>query len=167
MAIVGFDPNLLLSFYQAQLPVSSSPNAPSTPAASTANPSATANDAPPWQAPQLAPSAMDAKVLATTNFLDTSKVPQLLANNNFTGNQTITGNLTATGTITGGTVNATTGFDIGGSPFAFGSSTQGNVFLGFAGNFAVTGVGNTATGYTALLFNTTGNYNTANGFNAL
>jgi hypothetical protein len=35
--------------------------------------------------------------------VDTTKVPQLAANNNFTGNQSVTGNLSATGSITGQT----------------------------------------------------------------
>jgi len=37
--------------------------------------------------------------------VDTTKVPQLAANNNFTGNQSVTGNLSATGSITGQTAN--------------------------------------------------------------
>jgi hypothetical protein len=79
---VGFDPNLLLGFYQAKLTSSlSTPSAQAsaaaTPAssASAAKKSATANDSPPWEAPQTDQNAMDAKVLATTNFLDTSNVP--------------------------------------------------------------------------------------------
>ncbi len=75
MAIIGFDSNLLLNFYQASLSVSSSPNSAAAPGATSAKPSATANDLPPWQAPKLAQSTLDAKVLATTNFLDTSHVP--------------------------------------------------------------------------------------------
>lgn len=75
MAIVGFDSNLLLNFFQAQLPVSRSPIAAAGSTAPGARPSATANDVPPWQATHLAQSALDAKVLATTNFLDTSHVP--------------------------------------------------------------------------------------------
>jgi hypothetical protein len=77
---VGLDPNVLLSFYQSKLT-----NAVSTPTAqalsgatsssATASKSATAKDAPPWEAPQPNQNAQDAKVLATTNFLDTSNVP--------------------------------------------------------------------------------------------
>jgi hypothetical protein len=76
---VGLDPNLLLSFYQAKLGATATPanNAASSALSGLANKqaSATAKDAPPWQAPQLNQNAMDAKVLATTNFLDTSNVP--------------------------------------------------------------------------------------------
>ena len=79
VAIQSFDPNLLLSFFQAQLPVASSTpaaNAVTPPTGTgTANNSATANDLPPWQAPQPSQQAEDAKVLSTTNFLNTSNVP--------------------------------------------------------------------------------------------
>jgi hypothetical protein len=91
------------------------------------------------------------------------------ANNVFAGNASF-----------GGTVNAGSGFNIGGSAFAFGSSGMGNAFLGFAGNTTTTGglntaigryalnsnssgTDNVATGYNALYNNTTGNYNTATG----
>jgi len=78
---IGLDPNVLLSFYQAKL--TSSVSTPSAQAlsgttnsgATTNSTSATANDAPPWEAPQPDQNAEDAKVLATTNFLDTSNVP--------------------------------------------------------------------------------------------
>jgi hypothetical protein len=88
-----------------------------------------------------------------------------LGANNFTGNEGVTGNVTASGEVQGGVVNATTSFDIGGLAFAFGSDQ--NAFLGFAGNSAMTGQGNTATGYQSLYFNTSGSFNTANGLNAL
>ena len=77
---IGLDPNVLLSFYQAKLTSSvSTPAAQATAGAiasttSKAN-SATANDSPPWEASQPDQNAMDAKVLSTTNFLDTSNVP--------------------------------------------------------------------------------------------
>jgi hypothetical protein len=67
----------------------------------------------------------------------------------------------ATGAVNSGVVNATTSFDIGGTPFAFGAYLGGNVFLGFAGNSAMTGGGNTASGGGALSSNTTGGNNTA------
>jgi len=73
----GLDSSTLLSFYQTQLNSSASAVAARNainPQTSKAN-SATANDAPPWQAPQLSANAQTAKVLATTNFLDTSNVP--------------------------------------------------------------------------------------------
>jgi hypothetical protein len=93
--------------------------------------------------------------------IDTTVVPQLDAANTFTGNQTVNGNVTATNvtattTVSGGVVNATTSFDIGGAPFAFGNGGNGNAFLGFAGNFTTTGTDNTASGAGALGADTTG-----------
>jgi hypothetical protein len=66
-----------------------------------------------------------------------------------------------------GNVNAATGYDLGGTPFAFGSYANGNVFLGFAGNSTTTGTTNTASGYQALASNTSGQQNTASGYKAL
>ena len=45
-----------------------------------------------------------------------------------------------------GSVSATTNYEIGGKPFAFGSVTNSNAFLGFAGNSTTTGTGNTGVG---------------------
>ncbi len=87
--------------------------------------------------------------------------------NNFSGNQTVNGSLTATGTVNGGVLNATTSFDLGGVPFAFGSLGSANAFFGFAGNIGTTSGGNTATGYIALNADTTGSDNTATGYGAL
>ena len=80
MAITGLDPSALLGFYQAQLSAS-----PSSIAAASAQAaqlragahknSATAKDNPPWNTPNTNNAKQDAKVLGTTNFLDTSKVP--------------------------------------------------------------------------------------------
>jgi len=98
---------------------------------------------------------------STTLNLDTTKVPLLSASNTFTGNQTVNGNLSATGVVTGSS------YQIGNSLFAYGSYSNGNAFLGFAGNTATTGVSNTAIGEAALASNTTGYSNTASGSNAL
>jgi hypothetical protein len=93
--------------------------------------------------------------------VDTTKIPQLHANNTFTGNQTVNGNVTATGAVTGSS------FQIGNRRFAFGSAASENVFLGFAGNTSTTGSTDTAVGYEALFNNTSGNGNTATGSLAL
>jgi trimeric autotransporter adhesin len=97
-----------------------------------------------------------------------------LGTNTFTGNQTVNGNvtatnLTATGTVTGSVVNATTGFDLGGNLFGWGSPGNYNAFLGFAsGNpSSNTGGFNTGTGAQALYSNQGGSYNTATGTGAL
>src|SRR5215469_16932185 len=82
---VGFDPNLLLSFYQSQLTTSAALAAPSslanaagtTGSGASSKASATAQDAPPWEATPPDQNTMDAKVLSTTDFLDTSNVPVL------------------------------------------------------------------------------------------
>jgi endosialidase-like protein len=97
----------------------------------------------------------------TTLNLDTTKVPQLAANNTFTGTQTVNGNLSATGFVSG------SAFQIGSNLFAFGSYANGNAFLGFAGTTSTTGTWNTATGYQALASNTTGLDNTAAGYENL
>src|SRR3984885_3033097 len=93
--------------------------------------------------------------------LNTSKVPQLAAANTFTGTQTVNGNLSATGSGSG------SGFDIGSNPFAFGSFSNSNAFLGFAGNATMTGDYNIASGFQSLLNNTTGFENTASGYLSL
>ena len=75
----GIDPSVLLGFYQSQL--FSSPSslaaarAQQQQFAATRNTSATASDNPPWNTPTPTNAHQDAKVLGTTNFLDTSKVP--------------------------------------------------------------------------------------------
>ena len=93
--------------------------------------------------------------------LDLTQVPLLASANTFTGNQTVNGNLSATGAITG------SAFQIGANLFAFGSSANGNSFLGFAGNTTTTGTANVAVGYQALPSNTTGSSNVAVGRFAL
>jgi Chaperone of endosialidase len=66
-----------------------------------------------------------------------------------------------------GSVSAKTSFNIGSTPFAFGSVSNTNAFLGFAGNSTTTGTGNTGVGSSALSANTTGADNTALGASAL
>jgi len=104
---------------------------------------------------------------AVTLNLDTTKVPLLAANNSFTGNQSIAGNLTASGTASAGSVNAVNSFSLGGWLFGFGSKTNRNAFLGFAGNISTTGGASTAIGFQALYSDTGGYLNTATGFEAL
>ena len=66
-----------------------------------------------------------------------------------------------------GVINATTGFKLAGSLFAFGAAGGNNAFLGFAGNSTMTGTYNIASGRMALHSNTTGSFNTADGVYAL
>jgi|HubBroStandDraft_6_1064221.scaffolds.fasta_scaffold01998_6 hypothetical protein len=65
-----------------------------------------------------------------------------------------------------GAINAVS-FEIGGTPFAFGSVSKNNALLGFSGNLTMTGTFNTGSGANALFTNTTGSFNTAAGFQAL
>jgi len=80
MAITGLDSSIILGFYQAQL--SASPSSLAASAAqraqlqsSTKINGATSKDNPPWNTPNTNDAKQDAKVLSTTNFLDTSNVP--------------------------------------------------------------------------------------------
>jgi hypothetical protein len=66
-----------------------------------------------------------------------------------------------------GSVSASTNYEIGGTPFAFGSVANTNAFLGFAGNSTTTGTGNIGVGTSALSADTTGKSNTAVGASAL
>jgi hypothetical protein len=93
--------------------------------------------------------------------VNAAQVPLLSSSNTFTGNQTVNGNLSATGVVTG------SGFQIGSNLFDYGSYTNENAFLGFAGNTATTGALNTASGFGALTSDTTGSDNTASGIYAL
>jgi len=79
-----------------------------------------------------------------------------------TGSETVGANLTAAGVVTGSS------FQIGSNLFGYGSYTSGNAFFGFAGSGTngSTGEYNTASGYQALL-NNTGYDNTASGAYAL
>jgi hypothetical protein len=78
-SIGGIDSSVLLGLYQSQLASSPSAiaaaNMQQAQLAATQNNSATANDNPPWNTPNTNDSAEDARVLGTTNFLDTSNVP--------------------------------------------------------------------------------------------
>jgi hypothetical protein len=49
-----------------------------------------------------------------------------------------------------GAVNAATSFNLGGTPFAYGTLAHGNAFFGFSGNSTTTGGDNTASGVQAL-----------------
>jgi hypothetical protein len=80
MAIGGIDSSVLLGYYQSQLAASPSAIAAASAqaaqlAASTNKSTATAADNPPWNTPNTNDAKQDAKVLGTTNFLDTSNVP--------------------------------------------------------------------------------------------
>jgi len=68
--LTSFDPSTLLGYYQSKLPV-----APQQSTGVSQTKSATTNDNPPWEATPPAQESRDAQVLATTDFLDTSKVP--------------------------------------------------------------------------------------------
>jgi len=66
-----------------------------------------------------------------------------------------------------GTINAKTSYNLGGGVFAIGNGSEGNAFLGFAGNSTTTGTDNTATGAGALEKDTSGSDNNAYGQAAL
>lgn len=66
-----------------------------------------------------------------------------------------------------GTVNAASGFNLWGAPFASGSAALNNLFVGGGGNSTMTGVANLAFGSGTLLKDTTGYYNTAMGDDTL
>jgi len=66
-----------------------------------------------------------------------------------------------------GGINSSTGYNLGGQPFAFGSSPNANAFFGFAGNVTMSGGNNLGAGQFALGSNTQGQSNVATGFEAL
>ncbi len=78
-SIGGIDSSVLLGLYQSQLAASPSAiaaaNMQQQQLAATQAQGATAADNPPWNTPNTNDAAQDAKVLGTTNFLDTSNVP--------------------------------------------------------------------------------------------
>ena len=73
VGLSGLDPSLLLSYYQTQLTAGTA--TPTATATAGQTSSATANDVPPWTETQPSQIAEQAKVLNTTDFLDTSNVP--------------------------------------------------------------------------------------------
>jgi len=96
--------------------------------------------------------------------LDTTKVPQLNTANTFTGNMTVAGSvdvgsLSVSGQVSAGSIFTNGAYYVQDFPFAFGSNSLGNAFLGFAGNMNATGGGNTGIGLDALssLVSGTGN----------
>jgi hypothetical protein len=69
-SIVSFDPSLLINYYTAKLPMAPSQTATTL---ASSKPSATANDAPPWEATSSpTQQAQDAQVLSTTKFVNLS-----------------------------------------------------------------------------------------------
>ena len=95
--------------------------------------------------------------------LDSTKVPQLAASNNFTGTQTITNGILNLSPTSGSQIGSVY---IGGVPFLQGYG-KNNVFVGGAGNFSTTGSFTAAVGYQALLSQSSGYGNTAVGDVAL
>lgn len=74
----------------------------------------------------------------------------------------------AAGAVTGSVVNASTSFDLGGAPFAYGQVQPGNVYLGFdVGNSTQGGGLNTVVGVESFFSNTTGEQNNAIGYACL
>ena len=75
------------------------------------------------------------------------------------GTANVRGNLSSTAYV-----NASSGYQLAGSLFAFANGPGGsNVFLGFGGNTSTTGTVNVGVGYAALQANTTGTSNSAMG----
>ena len=67
------------------------------------------------------------------------------------------------GNFSAGAINAANSFNLAGNVFDQGNYALFNAFTGFAGNGAMTGSSNTATGYQAMVADTTGMGNTAIG----
>jgi hypothetical protein len=84
---ISIDSTSLLNYYTAREPITTgSPAGSSTASSASSASSATAGDIPPWTVAQPNQQAEDAKVLATTDFLDTSNVP--LSAGSTTGTET-------------------------------------------------------------------------------
>jgi hypothetical protein len=83
------------------------------------------------------------------------------------GNQSVTGAVTASGEVSGSTVSTSSTYYVNGVAFDFGNASLFDAYLGFSGNPATTGNYNTASGYQAFHSDTTGAQNVANGYQAL
>jgi hypothetical protein len=79
MAIINFDPSLLLNYYNAQTAQVLARTVPHSATSTKKTSDATANDVAPWSSNSARASsgnaAQDAKVLSLTDFIDTSNVP--------------------------------------------------------------------------------------------
>ena len=118
-----------------------------------------------WQAVNIngaTPTASLNLLFGTSTFAPTGLSIASNGNITFASTQTfpstVSGNLSATGTV------SASSFQIGSNLFDFGSYSNGNAFLGFAGNPASGGSQNTAVGLNSLFSNSTGSSNTAVGF---
>jgi hypothetical protein len=123
---------------------------------------------------EAAPSSGASGAVSQTKTLD--YVAKFITTKGAVGNSLIYDNGTNVGVGTttpgstldvNGTINAVTGYNLGGNAFSFGSFTNANAFFGFAGNSTMTGTSNTASGLSALQANTTGDWNTGVGGGAL
>ena len=121
-----------------------------------------------WQAVESGNNT--ASPTATLNLLSSATAAGA-TNTGFSFNMNGTINFATGQTLPGaditGTVNSSTGYDLGGQLFATGSTATDSAYLGFAGNTSSTGFLDTGTGYKALASNTAGEGNTASGFDAL
>jgi hypothetical protein len=99
--------------------------------------------------------------------VDGSLIPLLAQNNTFAGTQTVN-YLNVNEQVATASINATQGYYLDGSAFAFGSNLEANAYLGFAGNQSDgAGTGNTGVGAEALNLISSGSYNTALGSQAM
>jgi len=116
-------------------------------------------------------SSPNAKPSGTANYIPVWTGPKTAGNSimyQANGDSIGVGTTTPAATLdVNGGINTSTVYNLAGTAFAFGSTSAGNAFLGFAGNATTTGGSNTASGFDALKFNSTGKHNTASGFAAL